>query len=180
MKWMKFPNGAVWPVDESGHVAGVTMADENHEGDLENYLDSISEAVTGSVSDLTDFAYFARGGGYVEFAGTYENHTDEDDLEEIDVQSDEFAQLIQKQFGLSEVEARHAVDSIASEYDEECVIKVTGSNRELRSPAYPAPCDYVRVVVSGLEVAYWVADELGEDPTEVMGALIGALAGREH
>lgn len=47
---------------------------------------------------------------------------------------------------------------------------------ELRSPSFPAPCEYLRVVdAGGTEVVYYDQNEFAEDPTEVMGALMGAL-----
>ena len=57
----------------------------------------------------------------------------------------------------------------------ECVVELpTGC--QLRAPADPDPCDYVRLVdpVVG-EVAYWDSAEWAEDPKGVMGAIVGAL-----
>lgn len=60
-------------------------------------------------------------------------------------------------------------------FGSECVIR-TINGRELRSPAAPEPCTYVRVVGSdGNEVAYWNSLEWEEDPVGVMGAIVGAL-----
>lgn len=54
---------------------------------------------------------------------------------------------------------------------------VTESGFMLR---YPAALDYVRVCDPlGREVAYWVDDEWHEDPSDVLGALLGALV-RQH
>jgi len=63
-----------------------------------------------------------------------------------------------------------------SAYPEEyCVM--TESGNEIRCPAYPNPCEYVRIVdpVVG-EVAYWDSAEWQEAPEEVMGAILGSLA----
>lgn len=43
-------------------------------------------------------------------------------------------------------------------------------------PAYPASCDYVRVVAHGEEVAYWDCQEWRDDMPDVMGALLGVMA----
>jgi hypothetical protein len=62
----------------------------------------------------------------------------------------------------------------------ECVIPLeTGC--ELRSPAHPHPCEYVRIVdpVVG-EVAYWDHEEWARDPQGVMGAIIGAMNSKDE
>jgi hypothetical protein len=46
---------------------------------------------------------------------------------------------------------------------------------ELRCPAYPGGCSYVRLCDSRGEFAYWDVAEWAESPEEVMGAIIGAL-----
>jgi len=86
--------------------------------------------------------------------------------------------------GWRDVEKQHALDCVrddpgyGSSFGDECVI-TTHSGRELRSPAYPAPCDYLRVTQHGFELAYWTSDEWAQDP-EVLGAIMGCLkAGAE-
>jgi hypothetical protein len=65
-----------------------------------------------------------------------------------------------------------------SDYGDECVLHLRNGN-ELRMPPDPIPCDYVRVVRDGREVAYWNKEEWREDPDVVMGALMGAAASEE-
>lgn len=53
---------------------------------------------------------------------------------------------------------------------------------EVRVPAYPTECEYVRVVHNRgegnvIEKAYWDSDEWQESPAEVMGAIMGAIKG---
>lgn len=61
------------------------------------------------------------------------------------------------------------------EYGPEAVIEHT-NGFTLRTSPYPAQVDYVRVCdPAGKEIAYWVMDELREDPADVMGAIFGAL-----
>lgn len=177
-KWVKFPNGKVWLLDEHDRTSGIVVLPEAFDGDLESFLDAISEEATGSICGLTDFAYQARGGDVVEFAGTIaQDAFDEGEIEPISPDSDEFKAQLQKQFGLSQIEVEHALSALENEFDEECVVKPTCSMRDLHTPAFPQPCSYVRVLVGGLEVAYWNADEIGEDPDGVMGAIVGALKG---
>lgn len=60
------------------------------------------------------------------------------------------------------------------DYGPEAIILKIGT-QEVRTPAYPSDCDYVRVVENGEEVAYWNMDEWRESPAEVMGAIMGAV-----
>lgn len=44
-------------------------------------------------------------------------------------------------------------------------------------PAYPQPCTYVRIVdLDGNELAYWDMQEWVDEPEQVMGAIMGAIA----
>jgi hypothetical protein len=64
---------------------------------------------------------------------------------------------------------------MAIDESKECVVELpTGC--ELRTPAHPEPCEYVRIVdpMAG-EVAYWDCAEWQEDPQGVMGAIVGAM-----
>lgn len=51
------------------------------------------------------------------------------------------------------------------------------NGREIRMPAYPAPCTYVRVTEAGAEKGYWDEAEWSVDPAGVMGAIMGAAHG---
>jgi phosphosulfolactate phosphohydrolase-like enzyme len=57
----------------------------------------------------------------------------------------------------------------------ECVSQTT-AGVEVRCPAWPQPCSYVRVCQGGFQIGYWVADEWRDQPEEVAGAIFGALA----
>jgi hypothetical protein len=61
----------------------------------------------------------------------------------------------------------------------ETVIPLADGKR-LCCPAHPIPCEYVRVTSSaGQALAYWSHTEWQAAPTEVIGALCGALAASE-
>lgn len=177
-QWIKFPNSKVWRV-EDGLVEGVTMVPNflDHE-DLDSRLDAISEAVTGSLAGLTDFSYQYRGNDLVSFSGKVAEMLDQepDEISILDTSSDELRAALANQYGLDEGEVIHALDSLMQDgkFGEECVVGINDSMRELRCPAYPAPCNYVRVVVNGLELAYWDKAEWQRAPDVVMGAIIGA------
>ncbi|OIP99467.1 hypothetical protein AUK40_00725 [Candidatus Wirthbacteria bacterium CG2_30_54_11] len=49
--------------------------------------------------------------------------------------------------------------------------------RNIHTPAHPAGCSYVRIVVDGYEIAYWDKNEWKQDPSVVMGAIMGAAKG---
>jgi len=79
--------------------------------------------------------------------------------------------------GWNENEIAHARDITEAQADgfgEECVM-VAHSGRELRTPAYPAPVDYMRIAQHGFELAYWSLDEVKADAEDVLGAIMGAL-----
>lgn len=59
--------------------------------------------------------------------------------------------------------------------DDECVI-LLDDGKEIRCPAFPAECEYVRVVSpGGDEIGYWHYNEFEEDARDVLGALMGLL-----
>ena len=80
------------------------------------------------------------------------------------------------QHGWSASELLHAkaTAACANSWGSECVV-VTQNGRELRSPPYPEPCSYVRVVQNGFQLGYWNSDEWREEPEDVIGAVVGAL-----
>lgn len=182
MQFVKFPNGKVWRVDESGWIEGsVVISDYENIDNLEARLDAIAEAATGSLSGLTGFAYQYRGNDIVSFRGCAEElPDDEDDYAEegyrrLNLDSGLQAALAE-QYGLMPVEVEHALDNLDTNYGEECVLDILGSHRQIRTPAHPVECTYVRIVVDGFEIAYWGDDEWRDAPAEVMGAFIGAAS----
>jgi hypothetical protein len=59
----------------------------------------------------------------------------------------------------------------------ECAIQLR-DGREIRCPAYPEPCTYVRIVnQAGAEQCYWNCKEWRTAPEEVMGAIMRVLKG---
>lgn len=82
--------------------------------------------------------------------------------------------------GVSLAELPQVLGAVGNDYGEECVIALI-SGREIRCPASPKDCSYVRITAPGiipLELGYWSSDEWGEAPAEVMGAILGAAQGR--
>lgn len=88
----------------------------------------------------------------------------------------EMLKALAVQYGWSDVELVHARNNFGLRYGVETIVCLV-NGRELRAPAYPEVCDYVRIVQGGHELAYWDADELGDDPADVLGAIIGAAHG---
>lgn len=177
-QFIKFPNGKVWAVDEHGWIQGSVIASEFIDKDLELALDDVAESVTGSISGLTNFSYQYLGGDRVSFHGCASVLDEEsDDCQELALDSAELRQLLMAQYQLSDAELSHLLAALGSHYENECVIRQVGSTREICCPAFPAECDYVRITVDGMEVAYWVSDEWAEAPAEVMGAILGAVRG---
>lgn len=189
MNFVRFPNGKVWKMGEHSFIEGtVQVADFMSFDDTESRLDAISEAATGSIVGLSDFSYSYRGNDLVRFRGRAEGlpeFDDEGECEEGDFKlltsdAPELRDALAAQYGLNEIEASHAMACLegSASYEDECVIDIAGSHRQLRSPAHPSECNYVRVLVDGLEIAYCVDDEWRDDPAVVMGAILGAAAGK--
>lgn len=180
-KWIKYPNGKVWRADPSNMITGTVTIDNSSCIDLETLMDAIAVAATGSSIGLQDIAYQVLGGDMVSFTALSTHLLDDEEDRDVIALADDSAelrQLLQEQYGVDEAGAEHMLDNVTTKYGEECVIQLTGSARELRCPAHPEDCGYVRVVADGLEIAYWIADEWQQAPAAVMGALIGALAAR--
>lgn len=60
------------------------------------------------------------------------------------------------------------------DYPEEVAVMIA-NGCQIRVPAYPHDCSYVRVIdASGQQSGYWTFDEWAEEPEEVMGAIFGA------
>jgi len=77
----------------------------------------------------------------------------------------------------SDVELRHAMLTDPDDgYGEKAVLRLA-NGRQLRCPAHPQECSYVRVVDQGHELAYWNSDEWRNAPEEVIGALLGCAMG---
>lgn len=187
MSFVRFPNGKVWSVNEYNTIEGTVLVPGYVSmTDIEDRNDALSEAVTGSIVGLTGFAASHRGGDIVWFCGTAEEiPEDESDFKEsgfklLSSDSPELRAALTEQYGLDDFEVEHALASLElkDRYDDECVIQVSGSHRQIRTPAHPAECNYVRVVAGGFEIAMWVDDEWRDDPAVVMGALIGAAAAK--
>lgn len=177
--FIKTKNEKVWQFND-GIIKGVVALVAHESTNFESFLDQVSEAATGSIVGLSDFSYTRLGQGYVQFEGAYTPDEDDDNpVVTFDASHPGLAELLAKQYGISVLEAEHALDNVDNDYGQECVVKAFGNNRELRSPAYPDACSYVRVVLQGtdLELAYWTEEEWASDPAVVMGAVIGALHG---
>lgn len=182
MHFVKFPNSNVWAVDAYGWIEGtVRVSCENQ--DSESMLNAIANAATGSAYGLADFSYSYRGEDIYYFRGCAEElPEDEADYAEkgFEVVANDDPQLIEAfctQFGLSYVEAEHAVANLDQVYDNETVVDITGTHRQIRTTAFPEACSYVRVTVGALEIAYWASDEWRDAPQEVMGAIMGCAHG---
>lgn len=174
-----FPNGKIWPSNGKTVHAIVRVPEGD---DAEDFLDRVSEEVTGSIVGLVGLNIISRGNDWVEVESEVDLdglNLDEDDESErelpVVVDPVALSKAFQAQYGLNEVEATHAVGAKILDYGEESVRSILGSVRDVRCPAFPAECDYVRVTVCGIEIAYWTSDEWASSPTEVMGALLGAL-----
>lgn len=181
MKFIKFPNGKVWRTVDSSVIGTVVIENQEAISDVAQLHKAISVAATGDANFLEDIKTQARGVSLVAFTAHARALADSSGvaLEELHADSKELAQALQEQYALSYVEVTHALSNLGSvdDYEDECVVDILDTPRQLRCPSYPEECSYVRVTVDGLEVAYWDSQEWQEDPTVVMGAFMGAARG---
>ncbi|MEX3983646.1 hypothetical protein AB4Y45_32210 [Paraburkholderia sp. EG287A] len=179
MEFVLCPNGKVWALNNEGLISGSVLVPEYEDKEtLENRLLAISEAATGSQTGLTNFEYKYLGDDIVWFEGVPEildNYPEE--CKKLEATSDEVSSALAEQYGLDSMEVEHALDNLDTQYGAECTLRIAGSHRAVHCPAAPAECFYVRVVVDGLELAYWHMDEWHQAPAEVMGAVLGAARG---
>lgn len=183
-QFIQLPYGKVWKIDSNKVISGTVRVPEYEDLDsLESRLDAISESAVGSFVGLSGFSYSYIGDDLVSFTGSLGELPDdpgdwaEEGCELITPDSPELRVALKDQYGLTDIEVDHAIATLGNEYGEECVTQNVGSIRQIRTPAHPSECDYVRVVVDGLEIAYWSSDEWADDPMTVMGAIFGAANG---
>lgn len=185
MKFIKFPNGKVWPMDGQNNITGVVSVPDLMNTDLEQFLGVVSNQATGADSGLVDFAYRLLGDDLVEFhgvaAGYIEAATEgtlaEEGYGELAIGDPALIHSLMALHALTSDEAQHALSTLGADYGPETKLEMAGSNRKICAPAYPEPCSYVRVLVGDLEVAYWNMDEVKHDPQDAIGALLGAAKG---
>lgn len=182
MKFLKMSNGKVWPLSAQDwlRISGVVrIPDYDGFEDLESLNDAIAEAVSGSSVGLSDFSFSFRGNDLVSFAGRADacGEDPEDEFEILEPDDPQVKSALMQQYGLTEAGVSHALLSLETDYENECVLDVIGSLCSIHTPAHPAPCSYVRIVCAGLEIAYWTEDEWAESPSDVMGAIMGAAKG---
>lgn len=177
----KFSNNKVWAI-ASGMLEGTVRVELSLLGSgMEAFLDAVSEAVTGSTVGLEGITWRIVGPNTVRF-GAAVNIEALSESELPFAVSDEdknLASLLKSQYGLSEEEARHAVEyeraGSGQTSQEETVVELC-NGKQLRCPANPASCSYIRVVIDGFETAFWSDDEFELDTAVVMGSLMGAAA----
>ncbi|RQR65623.1 hypothetical protein DIE18_04020 [Burkholderia sp. Bp9125] len=178
-RFIKFQNGKVWRVGAEDEVTGTVLVPRFAEKkDRVDRHDAIATAVTGSILGMDDIQYTMLDGNKVRFSGYValpaEGPTR---CTELDVNSSELRTLLAAQYSLTPLEVEHALDNLHVQYGEENVVPIAGSGREIRCPVRTDLGSYVRVVVDGLEIAYWNSGELAREPDDVLGALFVTARG---
>lgn len=175
--YLKFPNGRAYRLDHGFITALVTVdLDEVIHGSQESVLDLLSRAAVGSEL-LQDISYEVVGGQgdtlVLSVSGDVSALVENDDAQHCD--EAEAQGLIAAQHGWSDAVRSHAFEASAS-YQDECVLSLA-NGRELRVPAHPGSCTYLRVTEAGYELGYWNIDEVREDPEDALGAAVGLAHG---
>jgi len=178
---MRFPNDAVLLVDADNWISTTIRIDLSDVigKDLEQFLDLLSERAVGS-DLLEDLSYQAIGinDGDICFRvrGSIRAMLEVGEVKKTTaVEVNIFAEL-GKQLGWTDFETSHALHSQGVQYEDECVIPLQ-NGRELRTDAFPHGCSYIRVTQNGVELAYWNTEEIQEDISETLGAILGCAHG---
>lgn len=90
--------------------------------------------------------------------------------------TEEHINMLAEKYGWTDIETAHALENLDNDYGEECVIQLA-NGRVIHTDSFPNECTYVRIVQDGYELAYWVVDEWADDPSGVMGAILGCAKG---
>jgi len=172
MEFVQMPDGNVYPQDADGYIAGAFMLD-----DKPNDLAALIRRITSTEDGLTDLACSWRVDGVLNFRGRL-NPVLASRLKVLDAKrhGKMLRAMLEAQYGLSPVEAEHAMHQGAEPDDgNECVTNIHGTMRQMRSPAHPEECSQIRITCGPLEIGRWMDNEWQDDPACVMGAIMGAL-----
>jgi hypothetical protein len=175
-EWYQFENGKVYEVDGNGYITGIAKVSLSLDDGFDAFFDDLSDDLIGSTM-LEDIGYTCIGGGRFLITGCVTDALESARL--IAFGSADWHMAFATQHGLQECEIEHATASGRNEYTAERVYLLP-SGRELRTERDPDGINHVRICIPGItpiEIAYWNADELGEAPAEVLGAIIGAALG---
>lgn len=196
--WVRFKNNRILPVDTA---TGRFVAMVDRTGIDSTYLTQdgtwhlsmvLSYALCGDEAEfeqsidkvLFTSGFRSLGGGRDRIEAIFPGWDDREDLNWCELFTTEqlhgldSVQLADG-LGVSLAELPQVLGAVGNDYGEECVIALI-SGREIRCPASPEDCSYVRITAPGiipLELGYWSSDEWGEAPAEVMGAILGAAKG---
>lgn len=196
--WVRFKNDRILPVDTStGRFvalidrATLDASDVNKDG-MWHLSMVLSYALCGDEMEfeqsIDDVVYTSAlrslGGGLYRVEATFPRWDERDQHDWCELFTLEQLHALDSVqladgLGVSLADLPHVLGSVGNEYGEECVIGLV-SGREIRCPADPKDCSYVRITAPGvtpLELAYWTSDEWGDAPAEVMGAILGAANG---
>ena len=167
--YVKFANGKIWPVNEEHYVDARCCVDlsEIIHNDHEGFLDLISEETVGNVL-LSDLSYEILGNSGTTLLLRVHGDISEIMDQDTSVVAEDLGALA-GQYGWDSVLLKHAIDSGRPEYGHESRLGLS-SGRELCYPSDPDEPPYLRVAQDGFELMHWSADELRENPGEVLNA----------
>jgi hypothetical protein len=80
-------------------------------------------------------------------------------------------------FGWTQEELEHSLKTLNFVYGKENTVPLK-NGREIRWPASPQSCTYVRVVQAGFELAYWTCDDEHHWFEDVMGSFLSCCSGQ--
>lgn len=171
-----FANNKAWMVD-AGMIGGTVKVDTGRlSSGLDEFLDQIAEAATGSKIGLQSISWRLIGPDTVAFAGVVDlDGLAEDEMPRRVVCDEGLVPFLQMQYGLSTGEAQHAVRRGPTQQDESELVAQQSNGRQLRMCAKTG---MVRAVLDEWVVGEWTPEHIGGSAIGAMTNLLKALSAK--
>lgn len=192
--FVQFPNGKAWRVS-TDHFAleGTVRIAGWDDLDLKDSFDELCRAVTGDSKGLAGLAT-SLGNDLVSFRGckavSFENAFRSGTLNDsgyrifsLEPGADRWGlkMALGAQYDLSNVFVESMLASLDSlgnpkRYGVENILPIVGSALQIRTPAYPAKCTHVRVMLDDMEILRFQAEDFSGNPLSALTTLFGRLS----
>jgi hypothetical protein len=170
----RFANNKAWMVD-AGMIGGTVKVDIGRlASGLDDFLDQIAEAATGSIVGLQSISWRLIGPDTVAFAGVVDLDGLAEDEMPRHVGCDEgLVPFLQIQYGLSASEAKHAVRRGPTKQDESDLVAQQSNGRQLR---ICGKTGVVRAVLDEWVIGEWTPEHIGGSTIGAMTNMLKALS----
>lgn len=170
----RFGNNKVWLV-QAGMIGGTVNVDVNKlSHGLDEFLDQIAEAATGSIVGLQGITWRLVGFDKVVFAAAVDLGGLAEDEMPIQVSCDAgLAPFLQIQYGLAPHEAQHAVAAKPTQHSDSDLVAQQSNGRQLRTCRETGK---VRAVIDDWVIGQWFTEQIAGDTLAAMTGLLRACS----